>query len=87
VRKSHDHTSEGQLFPTFYFISAAVLKVTFSENRIAISAITSSSEIYLDEMVVIPGYFSEYSVHKKWKSHCCVSGLESHNWFAEISYR
>lgn len=40
-----------RFFPHFVS-SARVLKVTFPENRIAISGITLSSEIYLDEMVI-----------------------------------
>lgn len=37
-----------------------------------------SSEICTGEMVIAPLWcFSEYHIHKKWRSHCCVFKLES----------
>lgn len=64
-------------FPHIYFISPAVLTVTFPGTRNGISGVPSSSEICTGEMeIATPWCFSEYHIHRKWRSHCCISKLE-----------
>lgn len=52
ARQSCGHDPEGQLFPSFYSISATVLRVTFPDTRNSISGVPSSSEISPGETVI-----------------------------------